>query len=136
MSQTSRTLTVKNIGKIAEAHADAAVIKAGVIPARPTLKKHSYIDLISRGNKDRGSGREQFTATSMQETVEKISFPNEPALFIIEDATGSGKTEAALMLAHRLIAKGRANGLYVGLPTQATANAMFDRFKGVYEKFV
>ena len=124
----------ENYWKIAEARANDAVIKAGVIPARPTLKKHSYIDLISGGNEDRGSGREQFTATSMQETVEKkISLPNGPALFIIEDATGSGKTEAALMLAHRLIAEDRANGLYVGLPTQATANAMFDRFKGVYE---
>ena len=121
----------ENYWKIAEARANDAVIKAGVIPARPTLQKHSYIDLINGENKNRD--KKQFTATSMQETVERISFPNEPTLFIIEDATGSGKTETALMLSHRLIAEGRANGLYVGLPTQATANAMFDRFKGVYE---
>lgn len=48
-------------------------------------------------------------------------------LFILEDVTGAGKTEAALILAHRLMAAGKARGLYFGLPTMATANAMFDR---------
>lgn len=50
-----------------------------------------------------------------------------PQLFILEDVTGAGKTEAALILAHRLMAAGKAQGLYLGLPTMATANAMFDR---------
>nr|WP_185929271.1 CRISPR-associated helicase Cas3' [Klebsiella sp. 2680] len=50
-----------------------------------------------------------------------------PQLFILEDATGAGKTEAALILANRLMAAGRAQGLYFGLPTMATANAMFER---------
>ncbi len=48
-------------------------------------------------------------------------------LFILEDVTGAGKTEAALILAHRLMAAGKAQGLYFGLPTMATANAMFER---------
>ncbi|HAO1991548.1 TPA: CRISPR-associated helicase/endonuclease Cas3, partial [Escherichia coli] len=39
----------------------------------------------------------------------------------------AGKTEAALILAHRLIAAGKAQGLFFGLPTMATANAMYDR---------
>lgn len=50
-----------------------------------------------------------------------------PQLFILEDVTGAGKTEAALILTHRLMATGKAQGLYFGLPTMATANAMFDR---------
>nr|WP_171034833.1 CRISPR-associated helicase Cas3' [Klebsiella indica] len=50
-----------------------------------------------------------------------------PQLFILEDVTGAGKTEAALILANRLMAAGRAQGLYFGLPTMATANAMFER---------
>ncbi|EAA1561083.1 hypothetical protein DMC29_11035 [Shigella flexneri] len=50
-----------------------------------------------------------------------------PQLFILEDVTGAGKTEAALILAHRLMAAGNAQGLFFGLPTMATANAMYDR---------
>ena len=57
-----------------------------------------------------------------------------PALFLIEDETGSGKTEAALMLAHRLMASDAADGLYVALPTMATANAMFDRLADAYRR--
>ena len=51
---------------------------------------------------------------------------------MIEDVTGSGKTEAAVTLAHRLIASGRADGLFLGLPTMATANAMFGRLADSY----
>ncbi|HAT7513060.1 TPA: CRISPR-associated helicase Cas3' [Kluyvera ascorbata] len=53
--------------------------------------------------------------------------PDGAQLFILEDVTGAGKTEAALILTHRLMAAGKARGLYFGLPTMATANAMFDR---------
>ncbi|EKK7717164.1 CRISPR-associated helicase Cas3' [Cronobacter dublinensis] len=52
-----------------------------------------------------------------------------PHLFILEDVTGAGKTEAALVLAHRLMAAGQARGLYIGLPTMATANAMYARME-------
>lgn len=55
-----------------------------------------------------------------------ISQPG-PLLFILEDVTGAGKTEAALILTHRLMSAGKAQGLFFGLPTMATANAMFDR---------
>ena len=48
-------------------------------------------------------------------------------LFILEDATGSGKTEAALVLALRIMQAGGGSGLYLGLPTMATANAMLER---------
>lgn len=50
-----------------------------------------------------------------------------PQLFILEDITGAGKTEAAMILTHRLMAAGKAQGIYFGLPTMATANAMFRR---------
>lgn len=53
-------------------------------------------------------------------------------LFILEDVTGAGKTEAALILAHRLMAAGKAQGLYFGLPTMATANAMFERMANTW----
>ncbi|MDE0094946.1 MAG: CRISPR-associated endonuclease Cas3'', partial [Gammaproteobacteria bacterium] len=63
----------------------------------------------------------------MQQAVEKVSIPDGPVLALIEDATGSGKTESALIMAHRLISSGRARGLFFALPTMATADAMFGR---------
>ncbi|MFC0224924.1 CRISPR-associated helicase Cas3' [Serratia aquatilis] len=53
-------------------------------------------------------------------------------LMILEDVTGAGKTEAALILAHRLMAQSKADGLYIGLPTMATANAMYQRLADAY----
>lgn len=46
-----------------------------------------------------------------------------------------GKTEAALLLAHRLMANGHAKGLYFGLPTMATSNQMYRRVGAVYRRF-
>ncbi|MBI3985313.1 MAG: CRISPR-associated helicase Cas3' [Lentisphaerae bacterium] len=71
----------------------------------------------------------------LQEAVEQIELNEGPHLFIIEEATGGGKTEAALVLAQRLMHKGLAEGIYFGLPTMATANAMLERLvdSGVYK---
>jgi CRISPR-associated endonuclease/helicase Cas3 len=49
-----------------------------------------------------------------------------PALVIVEAAMGDGKTEAALYLANHWAASG-FDGFYIGLPTQATSDQMFDR---------
>ena len=70
----------------------------------------------------------------MQDWARCVNLPPGPVLFMIEDETGSGKTEAAIMLAHRMMATGRADGLYIALPTMATANAMFDRLCVVHRK--
>jgi CRISPR-associated endonuclease/helicase Cas3 len=51
---------------------------------------------------------------------------------VVEEVTGGGKTEAALILAHRMMERGQASGLFVALPTMATANAMFERVQAVY----
>ena len=55
--------------------------------------------------------------------------PAGPGLVLVEAPTGSGKTEAALAHAWRLLAAGRADSIIFALPTQATANAMLDRIK-------
>jgi CRISPR-associated endonuclease/helicase Cas3 len=53
---------------------------------------------------------------------------------IIEDLTGSGKTEAGVILAHRMMASGAAEGLYWALPTMATADALYHRLAKSYQR--
>jgi CRISPR-associated endonuclease/helicase Cas3 len=55
------------------------------------------------------------------------SLPTTPGLTLIEAPTGSGKTEAALAYAWRLLDQGVADSIVFALPTQATANAMLTR---------
>jgi CRISPR-associated endonuclease/helicase Cas3 len=57
-----------------------------------------------------------------------------PQIHLLEDVTGAGKTEAAVLLAHRLMANGNADGFFIGLPTMATANAMYTRIAQVYSQ--
>jgi CRISPR-associated endonuclease/helicase Cas3 len=54
-----------------------------------------------------------------------------PGLLLIEAPTGSGKTEAALAFAWRLLSAGHADSIVFALPTQATANAMLQRLEVV-----
>lgn len=49
-----------------------------------------------------------------------------PAMILVEDRTGSGKTEAALWAARCALERG-ARGLYVGLPTRVTAEQFHRR---------
>jgi len=65
----------------------------------------------------------------MQAAVEATELPDGPVLALIEDATGSGKTEAALMLARRMMKAGKGKGLFFALPTTATADSMFARME-------
>lgn len=52
-----------------------------------------------------------------------------PCLILVEASMGEGKTEAALYLADCLQQQVATGGFYIGLPTQATSNAMFERVK-------
>lgn len=70
--------------------------------------------------------------TPLQSHVADCSVADDPQLFILEDVTGSGKTEAALLLAGRLLAAGRGSGLFMALPTMATSNAMYERMTKIY----
>ncbi|OGS99824.1 MAG: CRISPR-associated helicase/endonuclease Cas3 [Gallionellales bacterium RBG_16_56_9] len=63
------------------------------------------------------------------------SLPTTPGLTLIEAPTGSGKTEAALAYAWRLLDQGIADSIVFALPTQATANAMLTRAE-VFAKIV
>jgi CRISPR-associated endonuclease/helicase Cas3 len=95
--------------------AKQALEHSGVIPLEPV--RRSFRELFDRIS----------IPSPLQRKAEHIPLENRPSLYIVEEVTGSGKTEAALMLAHRIINSGGADGLYIGLPTMATSNAMFQR---------
>lgn len=73
-----------------------------------------------------------FTAHNIQTRIEDLAV--EQSLVIIEASTGSGKTEAALAFASKLLANKLADSITFALPSQATANAMFERLEFVAEK--
>ena len=67
-------------------------------------------------------------ATDVQaRTLEAARTMELPGMLIVEESTGSGKTEAALMAAEVLAARTGRAGLLFALPTQATTDAMFSR---------
>ena len=73
------------------------------------------------------------TPTELQRLADSIPLGNEPQLFILESRTGSGKTEAAIRLAQRLMLADLAEGLYFALPTMATANGIFARVSAFHQ---
>jgi CRISPR-associated endonuclease/helicase Cas3 len=79
----------------------------------------------------------QIEPTSLQSWADSVPLAEGPQIFVLEELTGSGKTEAALTLAAKLVAAGHGQGVYVALPTMATADAMFDRVKkgDVWKRF-
>ena len=100
-----------------------ALEKAGIIPSEPHPLRpvHELFPYIEK-------------TTPLQQTCSEIELTGEPQLFILEDVTGAGKTEAALILTHHMMAQGQSRGIYLGLPTMATANAMYDRMAKVYRR--
>lgn len=58
---------------------------------------------------------------------EVIKETTDPGIIIIEATPGIGKSEIAMSSAEDLAAKTGCTGFYMGLPTQATSNAMFAR---------
>lgn len=97
--------------------ADKALMAKGLTPAAfHSIPVLSYL-----------SPRAGVHPRPMQRQAAELAIGKHPQLILIEDGTGSGKTEAALLLAARMMAAGLGEGLYVALPTMATANAMHGR---------
>ena len=73
-------------------------------------------------------------ASPLQAIINEQKISPKPQLVILEDVTGAGKTEAALLLAYKLMQAGQGNGFYFALPTMATANAMYERVGKIYHQ--
>lgn len=106
--------TLEEYWRRTQDHAAAAVRGAGLIAPIPA-QLHSFERLTG------------LTPTPMQAAAAALNLGGGPVLVLIEDVTGAGKTEASQMLVHRCVADGRAMGAYWAMPTQATANAMYER---------
>lgn len=77
----------------------------------------------------------QLSPRSLQTTLAQVlETLSGPSLIILESTMGDGKTEAALLVSESLGPKVGQSGLYVGLPTQATANQMFGRTRRFLER--
>ena len=106
---------------IALERAESAVSTVGVLPATaaPSPNPHELFPDIAQWS-------------PLQSAASTLELGAGPQLFLLEDVTGSGKTEAAMILAGRLLSVGAADGLYYALPTMATANAMYSRVAQCY----
>lgn len=72
--------------------------------------------------------RFHFSMNEIQkDVIDVVENCTKPGLFILEAPMGKGKTEAALAAAEILSAKCDKSGLFFGLPTQSTANGIFER---------
>ncbi len=104
-----------------------AVADKGILPSRPAAD-FGLAEILGEGAQP----------TALQDWAARVPLDREPPgprLALIEDFTGSGKTEAALILAQRLMASGCAGpGLYWALPTQATSNALYGRLGERYRR--
>ena len=107
--------------------AELAVSKTGILSSQPSFSLQLH-DLIETEQGD------LLEPTPLQALISGKEIPSSPHLFILEDVTGAGKTEAAVLLAHRLMNAGQGNSLYFALPTMATANSMYSRMANVYSK--
>ena len=100
--------------------AEDAVSKAGLYHAKPKCNAH----IMESGK----------FLSPMQAAVQELLLSDGPEMVMIEDSTGSGKTEAALILSARMMEVGKGKGIFFALPTMATSNAMLTRLERVVPK--
>lgn len=117
-------MSLQDYWDMALQQAKRAIDRSGVVPAQSAP--------LQRPDKLFGKGFRE--PTPLQAYCQSLPLHSGAGLYLLEDVTGAGKTEAALILAHRMMAEGGQRGIYFALPTMATANAMFDRMGQVYRR--
>jgi CRISPR-associated endonuclease/helicase Cas3 len=106
------------------------------------IKKHAYTAIKNLGYKKSVIKPDLtfkdlfgFRVNSMQSMIDKLV--TGPGVYLIEDAMGRGKTEAALYASYKLISQGHHSGLYFALPTRITSNKIHERVeKWLYKAFM
>ncbi len=116
-------IPLQNYWAVAQLKAKDALNDSGVVPCA-IEKKLIFKDLFPVIN----------IPSPLQQWAINVDIQKSPQIFLLEDVTGAGKTEAAITLAYRLMESGNADGIFVALPTMATANAMYERVANVYSK--
>ena len=106
--------------------AETAVLESRILPAA-SAGPQGFHELFSHLPPDA-------VPSSLQKAVMDLPDQQGPELLILEDLTGGGKTEAAILAAHRALRCGCSQGVFIGLPTMATANAMYARLALTYRK--
>lgn len=66
-------------------------------------------------------------ALPVQKAMEQAA--TQPGIYILEAPMGIGKTEAALLAAHKLISQNINQGIYFALPTRTTSDRIFERME-------
>lgn len=95
----------------------------------------SIEDIENETDKDIFELRFGFSPRDEQVIFKKIiEACEEPGIFIYEAPMGSGKTEAALVGVEELAYKTSRSGMFFGLPSQASSNAIFPRIEKWLEK--
>ena len=104
--------------------AEEAIKHTGILPCKSNHRLDPLGELLDLP--------ENSKLTPLQALCWDIPLLDKPQLFIIEDQTGSGKTEASLILLNRMMAQGLANGFYLALPTMATADGIYPRVQKTF----
>lgn len=95
----------------------------------------SLEDIENEAGKDIFDLRFGFAPRNEQVIFKKIiEACEDPGIFIYEAPMGSGKTEAALVGVEELAYKTGRSGMFFGLPSQASSNAIFPRIEKWLEK--
>lgn len=118
-----RPVSLADYWSHAQAQAGLALKASGVMPPRSATEM-SFGALFPA----------LVAPSPLQHWASTIELHDGPQIHLLEDVTGAGKTEAALMLTHRLLAGGQAESFFVALPTMATANAMYGRISAAYAR--
>ena len=110
----------------ARQRASARLAQLGWHRRSPLCSRASFSELFSYMAKP----GEAFSPRGLQKAVvELLGSVSEPVLLLVEAPMGEGKTEASFYAHARIQSVVGHRGAYLGLPSQATGNAMFLRLR-------
>lgn len=106
----------------------AAYFADAVARAGRQVVRHGLVRFDVRPGLGFGDMFAGWTPSPMQsDVIRAAARADAPACIVVEDEMGRGKTEAALAAAYQLLASGRATGVYMAMPTQATSRSQHRR---------